>query len=631
MALERGIPDYWIWLLGNWQKGSLFDPTTWGFLLGTIAICLLLLVIAPFISFVIASLQYGPSEAFYYVARSLFSAVTEDLPRFSPRRTFAIARLAVQEAIRNRVLVGFGVFVFLLLFAGLFLDVQNSNPSRVYLSFVLTSTNYLVLLMALLLSAFSLPNDVKNRTIYTVVTKPVRSSEIVLGRTLGFAAVGTAMLIAMGIVSYIFVNRGLAHSHAIDAASVVEEKGKDDALLLYRGETTFDSHHRHTFEVNADGKGRTNVVQGHWHDVERLADGKFRVGPPQGHLVAKAPHYGQLVIYDRDGKPGKGINVGGEWEYRGYIEGGTPGVQTKAHAVWTFDNVTEQRYPNGLPLELNIRVFRTYKGDIETGVLGELVIRNPNELAKVRRSGPILFESKEFTADQRLIPRELNSEIGGSAGAGKVDLFKDLVHDGKVEVELRCVDPAQYFGVAEPDVYLRPGDASFGLNFCKAYLSIWLQMLLVTAFGVTFSTFLSGPVAMLASLSAIVMGFFGQFVREVTTGIFLEGGATGARYGGGPIESFIRIITQQNVMTEMEMNSILQKIIKGLDGGLMSLMYAATYILPDYTQFDTTQFVADGYNIFGSLVAEQLTMAAVYFTVVTIAGYFFLKTREIAA
>ena len=32
----------------------------------------------------------------------------------------------------------------------------------------------------------------------------------------------------------------------------------------------------------------------------------------------------------------------------------------------------------------------------------------------------------------------------------------------------------------------------------------------------------------------------------------------------------------------------------------MHLLQAATYILPDYTQFDTTEFVADGYNIFGS-------------------------------
>jgi hypothetical protein len=272
---------------------------------------------------------------------------------------------------------------------------------------------------------------------------------------------------------------------------------------------------------------------------------------------------------------------------------------------------------------LNLRVFRTYKGDIERGVMGELVIRNPNPDAKVRRSGPILFTSKEFVADRRVIPRELDSEIGGAAGAGKIDLFRDLVDkEGRVEVEVRCVEPAQYFGVAEPDVYLRPGDASFEANFFKAFLSIWLQMLLVTAFGVTFSTFLSGPVALMASISAIVLGFFGQFVRDI---------ANGVQYGGGPIESFLRIITQQNVMTDMEINSILNRIIKVLDGGLMHLLQAATYILPDYTQFDTTEFVADGFNIFGDLVAEQLLMAFVYFTVVSIVGYFFLKTREIAA
>ena len=57
---------------------------------------------------------------------------------------------------------------------------------------MLTATSYLVLLLALFLSSLSLPADIKNRTLHTVVTKPVRPSEIVLGRILGFAAVGTA-------------------------------------------------------------------------------------------------------------------------------------------------------------------------------------------------------------------------------------------------------------------------------------------------------------------------------------------------------------------------------------------------------------------------------------------------------
>src|SRR5262245_8199473 len=305
MALERGIPDFLIWLFGDPRTQSLLVPTTWGFLFGTLAIGLLLLFAVPFVCFLVLSLQYGPSEAFYYVARSIFTAVTEDLPQFSPRRTFAVARLAVHEAIRNKILVGFGIFLLLLLIAGMFLDTGSRdpvyNPARVYLSFVLWSTNYLVLLMALLLSAFSLPNDIKNRTIYTVVTKPIRASEIVLGRTLGFAAVGTAMLLAMGVLSYFFVRRGLEHSHDAVAASIKEEQAKDGSIARRRGETTLDAHHRHTFEVDADGKGRTNSMQGHWHEVTRTADGKIQIGRPREQLIARAPIYGELKIYDRDG------------------------------------------------------------------------------------------------------------------------------------------------------------------------------------------------------------------------------------------------------------------------------------------------------------------------------------------
>ena len=71
--------------------------------------------------------------------------------------------------------------------------------------------------MALFISAFSLPTDIKNRTIHTVVTKPVRSGEIVLGRIVGFTLIGTALLVIMGVCSYVFVVRSLDHTHEIRA------------------------------------------------------------------------------------------------------------------------------------------------------------------------------------------------------------------------------------------------------------------------------------------------------------------------------------------------------------------------------------------------------------------------------
>ena len=117
------------------------------------------------------------------------------------------------------------VFIVLLLFAGWYLDRESIDPARLYLDFVLTATSYLVLLLALFLSSQSLPADIKNHTIYTVVTKPVRASEVVLGRIVGFTAVTTFLLVVMGLISYVFVERGLAHTHQLTAADLEPIKG----------------------------------------------------------------------------------------------------------------------------------------------------------------------------------------------------------------------------------------------------------------------------------------------------------------------------------------------------------------------------------------------------------------------
>ena len=172
------------------------------------------------LGFIVLAAVNGPGRAGDTIYRLLSGAVL-DLLRMSPRRVLALARLAIQESLRRRVLAGLAVFIVVLAFALWFLDTTTSDPAKLFLSFVLTATTYLVLLMMLFLSAFSLPNDIKNHTIYTIVTKPVRPSEIVLGRILGFAAVGTALLVIMGLVSYAFVVRSLKHTHELSARDLV--------------------------------------------------------------------------------------------------------------------------------------------------------------------------------------------------------------------------------------------------------------------------------------------------------------------------------------------------------------------------------------------------------------------------
>ena len=50
-------------------------------------------------------------------------------------------------------------------------------------------------------------------------------------------------------------------------------------------------------------------------------------------LSARVPILGPLRFLDSAGNPGEGTNVGYEWAYRRYIEGGT-----LAAAIWRFED-----------------------------------------------------------------------------------------------------------------------------------------------------------------------------------------------------------------------------------------------------------------------------------------------------
>ena len=99
--------------------------------------------------------------------------------------------------------------------------------------------------------------------------------------------------------------------------------------------------------------------------------------------MARVPVYGKLAFRDRTGQPAeKGINVGDEWTYRSFIEGGT-----LAAAVWSFQGITPERFPDGLPVEMTIEAFRTYKGGHRETGAGEPVGKKPGQRQEQARDG----------------------------------------------------------------------------------------------------------------------------------------------------------------------------------------------------------------------------------------------------
>jgi len=604
-----------------------------------------------FIGYLASAMQHGPVEGLNVTAKTVFAGFS-DLA-MSPRRIWALTVLAIKESLRRYVLVVFVVFVFIILFAGWFLDSSSDHPARVYLSFVLTASNYLTLVLALFLSAFSLPSDIENRTIYTIVTKPVLAAEIVLGRIFGFTLVGTAMLVPMCFISYFFVTRGLAHNHEIDGPAVSAKLDPGATAEINAGETTLNSGHRHEVIVEPDGTVRLENAKGHTHTVTASGAGEnatYTAGTARGMLQARVPLIGKLRFLDSAGRPGTGINVGEEWAYRSYIEG-----DSLAAAIYSFDGVYAGDFANsltaeeqkaqdtpeenrdekqralaesaslkqGLPLELTLAVFRSHKGDIERRIVGEIVVRHPDSSKKLQ-SERLPFVSQEFSTQRISIPRKLKRQ-DADGRLVDVDLFDDLTEDGKVEIMVYCAERGQYFGMARHDVYIRASENSFAWNFVKAHISIWLVMVLVISLGVAGSTLLNGPVAMICTFMLIIMGFFKSFITNVADSV-LYGKETA--WGGGPVESVVRMITQKSIMVELDVPG--EGAIKLIDQAIMGSVYLTSFMLPDFASFNTSKFVAYGFNIDGSTLMIQVFQTLAFFLTLTILSYFFLRTRELA-
>jgi hypothetical protein len=605
MVLEQEIPKFAVWI---------GPALLWYLFAGS-----LVAVFAAGLAWLSQSVLYGPLAAGDRVYRGVLTGLA-DLAGMSPRRIWALARLAIQESLRRNVLVALALFLLIVLFAGWFLDPKSVNPGKLYLGFILGATNLLVCLVTLVLSVFSLPADIKAKAIQTVTTKPVRTGEIVLGRILGFSIVGAVLLAIMGLIGWGFVVRSVSHGHDVAVEDVVEIKDVGGAVTGLEGRTSLDRGHRHRFDLDAAGNGWTDNVQGHRHAVSRSASGGYAVGTPEGILEARRPLRGTLRFLDREGRPStKGISVGSEWTYRQYIEGGS-----LAAAIWKFEGISEQEYADGLPLEMIVRVFRTYKGVIEKGIKGSVRVRNP---ASGLQSDPFYFTAREFTIDSLFIPRKLAS-TSTDGGTRQVDLFQDIVADGRVEVILQCLEPAQYYGVAQADFYLRAGNGSFALNYAKSCLGILFSMLLVTAMGVMFSTFLGGPLALFATLSVVLIGQFREFIQRL-----FESQVTGDSSivpGGGPIESLYRIVTQTSITVELTPSPVVQ-IMKTVDTFLLAPMRLLAGIFPSLSSLGTSDFVAGGFDIPFDLVAEHGMETFGYLLAFFIAGAFCLKAREVAS
>lgn len=298
----------------------------------------------------------GPVEVLTHIVGGFL-----DLIGTSPRRCLALMQLTFREALRRKTLWVFAVFAVLFLFAGWFLsDVTADAELQVknYVSFVLRTISWLILPVALLLACWGLPEDIKARSLHTVVTKPVRRHEIVLGRILGYSAIGGLVLAGMAGVGYIWINRQLPEAM----------RSQLTARVPVYGAISF-----------ADNEGNDKDLQGN-----------------------------QLTA---------GVNTGDESMFRSFIEG-----NTKARANWEFSNVDPTQFGGDgrLVLESSFQSFRTYKGNIERQLMCQFTLVNAAKNLRVKLKPFEVREFRRNVYDVLEENKTLETEEGKTVSVAEI-------------------------------------------------------------------------------------------------------------------------------------------------------------------------------------------------------------------
>ncbi|MGC1275754.1 MAG: ABC transporter permease subunit [Planctomycetaceae bacterium] len=545
-----------------------FLPALWLWVRVVASVLLFAVTSTSLISLIIGGPR-GPLN----MLKALASGIV-DLVRISPGRTFAIAQLTFREAVRRKALLVFGVFAVLFMFAGWFLADADQRPDeqvKVLVSFVLTAITFLILPVALLLACWGIPEDIRRRSMHTIVTKPVRRSEIVLGRMLGYVGVNTLILLVMALVGVFWVHR--------------QAPGSAESALVSRvpifGTLSF---------LDKEGKPK---------------DKGINVGDIWDHRS-----------YIEGASPERAIYV---------FNGVTPDALTILRDPKT-DETTEV-----LRLESTFEAFRTYKGDMDRGIYVQYAYANPDDPEKTRVvDQKAIFPIQEFDLNVYNIPRKIET-YEDSGATRTVDLFDDVVSDdGRLQVEVSALDGNQYLGMAEADLFLRTPDRPFAVGFFKAVFGIWLMTVLVVVLGVTASTFLKGPVATLLTFVLFVIGSpFRGFMDDLSTKYQAAAAEGAVVEGGGPIESIIRIIGHMNPTAEMPDNA-LTMVVQSVDSVFLRGVWLVRYVIPDFGVYNLSEYVANGFDIgwsAGLFPAIAVTLA--FLLPCVLLGYFSLRFREL--
>jgi hypothetical protein len=532
-------------------------------------------------------------------------------------RIVAISRLSFKEAVRGRIILVFSGIALVFLFAGFFVPYRDEDQIRNYVRVVYWSLTFLFLLPSILLGAFSIPNDVNNNSIHTIVTKPVERYEVVLGRFFGYATILTLSLLVVSALSLVYVVRG------------VNEKAREESYKARVAE--YGKLH---FGGTKDAQ-RAESVGREWGYRSYITGATYR-SPNAKRAYA---------IWDFAEVPTDAATRDQPYrfEYTFDIFRMSKGEEGKGmHVTFTFADPT--RHWQDLDVLANQLNEERNNMEAEVNKKYEAALRQ-NPTAEGRKEA-----RKERDKQREDIPRALvrKYHLFQVRGQEVKDyhtqdftvppyVFEEILRDHPARAKLQPDAPmmrvfvtvdiakeAQMLGVARSDFYLVAQERPFWQNFLKGIVGMWCIYMLLLGVAVACSTYLSGVISLLCTLFLYGAGLSTEYLREI---------AEQRRdiLGGGPIEAAIRTATGMPVAAQLDATPT-TSLVQTVDSLFSWWIGRILSLIPDLNRYDLHHYVANGFDIgWGEiLLLDNIIPLIGYLLPWAIFAYYLMKYREIA-
>jgi len=378
------------------------------------------------------------------------------------RSIWAVAVNTIKQAFRLKIVAVFIVLLLVLLpVMGFKMTGDGTLKGRVqsFISYGLSLTALLLSLLTIFTAVYTLTRDVKDKQVYTVLTKPIRRYQFVLGKLVGVIILDIFLLLLFSVIIY-----------AITVSMPTFIKADDAQLAQVRKEF---------FTARAS-----------------LIPAVPDISPDVDQAYEKLKQAGEVPA-GVDENPLTRHNYRQELARR--IELRKRAAAVGEELTWEFNNVKLQ--------DPNQSLFVRFKYDVAVNppdlqVYGRWTI---GDIRQVRLTGVI--ETPIYRIDRKDVIRTFREfEAPGDAVAGDGYLALSFIN-----VPLN--DTAVIFPLEDGIEVLYKAD-TFTANFIRAVLLVFVRLVFLAALAVFAGSFLSFPVAVLLCLAVFTMASMSGFIFE---------------------------------------------------------------------------------------------------------------------